>query len=51
VTNLNSQVLVKCPELNGKSLLELVLAVGAKCNSWNERRVRHGAQHGAGKGV
>ncbi|PRW59894.1 superoxide dismutase [Chlorella sorokiniana] len=38
VTNLNSQVLVKCPELNGKSLLELVLAVGAKCNSWNERR-------------
>lgn len=38
ITNLNGQVLTKCPDLNGKSVLELVLAVGAKC-SWNERRV------------
>ncbi|KAI7841253.1 hypothetical protein COHA_005026 [Chlorella ohadii] len=37
ITNLNGQVLTKCPDLNGKSVLELVLAVGAKC-SWNERR-------------
>lgn len=46
VTNLNAQVLTRCPELDGKSLLQLVTAVGAKCNSWSERRVRQGLRKG-----